>query len=110
MASVFYALKEINEQEEATILLVEQNARMAPWFPLRGYVLDWPTPRSKSLSGRPICRLDSGGPQRSRSVGEILTVWQTMNHKYALIWRATQWQALSKMSMSASVWAVETAP
>jgi branched-chain amino acid transport system ATP-binding protein len=39
MASVFDALKEIN-QEGTTILLVEQNARMALKFARRGYVLE----------------------------------------------------------------------
>lgn len=40
MVSVFDALKEINEQEGTTILLVEQNARMALKFAQRGYVLE----------------------------------------------------------------------
>jgi branched-chain amino acid transport system ATP-binding protein len=39
MMSVFDALKEIN-QEGTTILLVEQNARMALQFASRGYVLE----------------------------------------------------------------------
>jgi len=39
MRSVFQALKEIN-QEGTTILLVEQNARMALKFASRGYVLE----------------------------------------------------------------------
>ncbi len=39
MADVFKALKEINE-EGTTILLVEQNARMALHFAQRGYVLE----------------------------------------------------------------------
>jgi branched-chain amino acid transport system ATP-binding protein len=39
MMSVFDALKELN-QEGTTILLVEQNARMALKFAQRGYVLD----------------------------------------------------------------------
>jgi branched-chain amino acid transport system ATP-binding protein len=39
MADVFAALKEINE-EGTTILLVEQNARMALQFAQRGYVLE----------------------------------------------------------------------
>jgi branched-chain amino acid transport system ATP-binding protein len=39
MMSVFDALKEIN-QEGTTILLVEQNARMALRFAQRGYVLE----------------------------------------------------------------------
>ena len=39
MADVFTALKEINE-EGTTILLVEQNARMALQFAQRGYVLE----------------------------------------------------------------------
>ncbi len=39
MADVFRALKEINE-EGTTILLVEQNARMALQFAQRGYVLE----------------------------------------------------------------------
>ncbi|HHP7236548.1 MAG TPA: ABC transporter ATP-binding protein [Desulfobacterales bacterium] len=39
MVSVFEALKEIN-QEGTTILLVEQNARMALKFARRGYVLE----------------------------------------------------------------------
>ena len=39
MANVFSALKEIN-QEGTTILLVEQNARMALKFAQRGYVLE----------------------------------------------------------------------
>lgn len=40
MARVFDALKEINEQEGTTILLVEQNARLALQFAQRGYVLE----------------------------------------------------------------------
>jgi branched-chain amino acid transport system ATP-binding protein len=39
MLSVFDALKEIN-REGTTILLVEQNARMALKFAQRGYVLE----------------------------------------------------------------------
>lgn len=39
MLSVFDALKEINQQG-TTILLVEQNARMALQFAKRGYVLE----------------------------------------------------------------------
>ena len=39
MMSVFDALKEINA-EGTTILLVEQNARMALQFAQRGYVLE----------------------------------------------------------------------
>lgn len=39
MLNVFDALKEIN-QEGTTILLVEQNARMALKFARRGYVLE----------------------------------------------------------------------
>jgi branched-chain amino acid transport system ATP-binding protein len=39
MLRVFEALKEIN-QEGTTILLVEQNARMALQFAKRGYVLE----------------------------------------------------------------------
>lgn len=39
MSTVFKALKEIN-QEGTTILLVEQNARLALQFALRGYVLE----------------------------------------------------------------------
>ncbi len=39
MADVFKVLKEIN-QEGTTILLVEQNARMALQFAQRGYVLE----------------------------------------------------------------------
>jgi branched-chain amino acid transport system ATP-binding protein len=39
MLTVFDALKEIN-QEGTTILLVEQNARMALKFAQRGYVLE----------------------------------------------------------------------
>ena len=39
MLNVFEALKEIN-QEGTTILLVEQNARMALKFAQRGYVLE----------------------------------------------------------------------
>jgi branched-chain amino acid transport system ATP-binding protein len=39
MINVFEALKEIN-QEGTTILLVEQNARMALKFAQRGYVLE----------------------------------------------------------------------
>jgi len=39
MKDVFDALKEIN-QEGTTILLVEQNARMALQFAQRGYVLE----------------------------------------------------------------------
>ena len=39
MLSVFEALKELN-QEGTTILLVEQNARMALQFAMRGYVIE----------------------------------------------------------------------
>lgn len=39
MLSMFDALKELNK-EGATILLVEQNARMALQFAQRGYVLE----------------------------------------------------------------------
>ncbi len=39
MMSVFDALRDINE-EGTTILLVEQNARMALQFAQRGYVLE----------------------------------------------------------------------
>jgi branched-chain amino acid transport system ATP-binding protein len=39
MVDVFNALKEINQQG-TTILLVEQNARMALQFAQRGYVLE----------------------------------------------------------------------
>jgi branched-chain amino acid transport system ATP-binding protein len=39
MAGVFDAMREINE-EGTTILLVEQNARMALQFAQRGYVLE----------------------------------------------------------------------
>ena len=39
MISVFEALEELN-QEGTTILLVEQNARMALQFAQRGYVLE----------------------------------------------------------------------
>jgi branched-chain amino acid transport system ATP-binding protein len=39
MMSLFDALKDIN-QEGTTILLVEQNARMALQFAQRGYVLE----------------------------------------------------------------------
>jgi len=40
MLSVFEALKEINQQDGTTILLVEQNARLALQFASRGYVLE----------------------------------------------------------------------
>ncbi len=50
MKGVFNALKEIN-QEGTTILLVEQNARMALQFAQRGYVLE---------SGNLVLEGDSG--------------------------------------------------
>ncbi|MDD2605268.1 MAG: ABC transporter ATP-binding protein, partial [Desulfobacteraceae bacterium] len=40
MLNVFEALKEINQQEGTSILLVEQNARLALKFAQRGYVLE----------------------------------------------------------------------
>lgn len=40
MMSVFDSLKEINQQEGTTILLVEQNARLALQFASRGYVIE----------------------------------------------------------------------
>jgi branched-chain amino acid transport system ATP-binding protein len=40
MLNVFEALKEINEEGGTTILLVEQNARLALQFARRGYVLE----------------------------------------------------------------------
>ncbi|GAK55940.1 ABC transporter, ATP-binding protein [Candidatus Vecturithrix granuli] len=40
MLNVFDALKDINKQEGTTILLVEQNARLALQFAGRGYVLE----------------------------------------------------------------------
>ena len=40
MLSVFDALREINAEEGTTILLVEQNARLALKFAQRGYVLE----------------------------------------------------------------------
>jgi branched-chain amino acid transport system ATP-binding protein len=40
MLTVFEALKEINQEGGTTILLVEQNARMALQFASRGYVLE----------------------------------------------------------------------
>ncbi len=40
MMSVFDALREINQQGGTTILLVEQNARLALQFAQRGYVLE----------------------------------------------------------------------
>ena len=40
MMNVFQALKEINRQEGTTILLVEQNARLALKFSQKGYVLE----------------------------------------------------------------------
>jgi branched-chain amino acid transport system ATP-binding protein len=40
MKSVFDSMKEINRQEGTTILVVEQNARMALQFAGRGYVLE----------------------------------------------------------------------
>ncbi len=40
MLNVFDALKDINKQEGTTILLVEQNARLALQFASRGYVLE----------------------------------------------------------------------
>ncbi len=40
MLSVFKALREINQREGTTILLVEQNARLALQFSSRGYVLE----------------------------------------------------------------------
>lgn len=52
MMRVFDALKEINEQEGTTILLVEQNARLALQFAQRGYVLE---------NGRIALSGDAGG-------------------------------------------------
>ena len=40
MKSVFDSMKEINRKEGTTILVVEQNARMALQFSGRGYVLE----------------------------------------------------------------------
>ncbi len=40
MIHMFEALKEINEEGGTTILLVEQNARLALQFARRGYVLE----------------------------------------------------------------------
>jgi branched-chain amino acid transport system ATP-binding protein len=40
MLNVFEALKEINREDATTILLVEQNARLALQFASRGYVLE----------------------------------------------------------------------
>ncbi len=40
MLNVFEALKEINREDSTTILLVEQNARLALQFAGRGYVLE----------------------------------------------------------------------
>lgn len=40
MLNVFEALKEINQKDGTTILLVEQNARLALQFAQRGYVLE----------------------------------------------------------------------
>jgi branched-chain amino acid transport system ATP-binding protein len=40
MLNVFEALKEINREDATTILLVEQNARLALQFAGRGYVLE----------------------------------------------------------------------
>jgi len=40
MMDMFNALKQINEEEGTTILLVEQNARLALKFAQRGYVLE----------------------------------------------------------------------
>jgi branched-chain amino acid transport system ATP-binding protein len=40
MLNVFQSLKQINEKEGTTILLVEQNARLALQFASRGYVLE----------------------------------------------------------------------
>ncbi len=40
MLSVFDALKQINKEEGTTILLVEQNARLALQFASRGYVIE----------------------------------------------------------------------
>ncbi len=40
MLNVFEALKEINREDSTTILLVEQNARLALQFASRGYVLE----------------------------------------------------------------------
>ena len=40
MLNVFQSLKQINQEEGTTILLVEQNARLALQFASRGYVLE----------------------------------------------------------------------
>jgi branched-chain amino acid transport system ATP-binding protein len=40
MLTVFDALKQINKEEGTTILLVEQNARLALQFASRGYVIE----------------------------------------------------------------------
>lgn len=40
MLNVFHSLRDINKQEGTTILLVEQNARLALQFASRGYVIE----------------------------------------------------------------------